>query len=63
MAFNLPFLSNNVNGLCSSKKRVKMLEYFKDQIVNNYIIFLQKTHTSEDTFNKYWDDFKGEVFF
>ena len=63
MAFNLPFLSNNVNGLRSSKKRVKMLEYFKDQIVNNYIIFLQKTHTSEDTFNEYWDDFKGEVFF
>ena len=52
MAFNLPFLSNNVNGLRSSKKRVKMLEYFKDQIVNNYIIFLQKTHTSEDTFNE-----------
>ena len=52
MAFNLPFLSNNVNGLHSSKKRVKMFEYFKDQIVNNGIIFLQKTHISEDTFNE-----------
>ena len=37
MAFNLPFLSNNVNGFRSSKKRVKMFEYFKGQIVNNGI--------------------------
>ena len=63
MAFNLRFLSNKVNGLRSSKKRVKMFEYFKGQIVNNGIIFLQETHSSEDTFNEWWDDFKGEVFF
>ena len=63
MAFNLRFLSNNVNGLRSSKKRVKMFEYFKGQIVNNGIIFLQETHSSEDTLNEWRDDFKGEVFF
>ena len=33
MAFNLHFLSNNVNGLRSSKKRVKTFEC-KCQIVN-----------------------------
>ena len=63
MAFNLRFLSNNVNGLRSSKKRVKVFEYFKGQIVNNGIIFLQETHSSEDTFNEWRNDFKGEVFF
>ena len=63
MAFNLRFLSNNVNGLRSSKKRVKMFGYFKDQIVNNGIIFLQETHSLEDTINEWQDDFKGEVFF
>ena len=63
MAFNLSILSNNVNGLCLSKKRVHMFEYFKDRIVNNGIIFLRETHSSEDTFNEWWDDFKGEVFF
>ena len=63
MVFNLRFLSNNVNGLRSSKRRVKMFEYFKGQIVNNRIIFLQKTHSSEDAFNEWRDDFKGEVFF
>ena len=40
-----------------------MFEYFKDRIVNNGIIFLQETHSSEDTFSEWWDGFKGEVFF
>ena len=33
MAFDLRVLSNNVNGTCSSKKRVKMFEYFKCQTI------------------------------
>ena len=44
MADNLRFLLNNVNGLLSSKKHVKVFEYFKCQIANNGIIFLQETH-------------------
>ena len=63
MAFNLRSISNNVNGLLSSKKRVKMFEYFKGQIANNGIIFLQETHSSEDTFNEWRDGFKEEIFF
>ena len=63
MAFDLLFLSNNVNGLRSSKKCVKIFEYFKGQIVNNSIIFLRETHSSEDTFNKWREDFKEEIFF
>ena len=63
MAFNLRFLSNNVNGLLSSKKRVKMFECFKGQIANNGIIFRQETHSSEDTFNKWRDGFKEDIFF
>ena len=62
MAFNLRFLSSNVSGLRSSKKRVKMFEYFKGKIVNSGIIFLQETHSSEDTFNEWQDNFK-ELFF
>ena len=63
MAFNLRFLSNNVSGLRSSKKRVKMFEYFKGKIVNSGIIFLQETHSSEDTFNEWQDNFKELFFF
>ena len=62
MDFKLRFLSNNVNGLRSSKKRVKMFEFFKGQIVNNGIIFLQETHSLEDTFAEWRNYFKGEVF-
>ena len=40
-----------------------MCEYFKGQIVNNGIIFLQEMHSSEGTFNDWRDNFKGEVFF
>ena len=63
MAFNLCFLSNIIRGLHSSKKHVKMFEYFKGQIVNNGIIFLQEMHSSEGTFNDWQDNFKAEVFF
>ena len=49
MGYNLNFLSNNVNGLNSSKKRIKMLEYFREKIANNGILSLQETHSSHDT--------------
>ena len=49
MGYNLNFLSYSVNGLNSSKKRIKMFEYFREKIANNGILFLQKTHSSRDT--------------
>ena len=63
MGYNLNFLSNNVNGLNSSKKRIKMFEYFREKIANNGILFLQETHSSHDTVINWRDDFKGELFF
>ena len=63
MGYNLNFLSNNVNGLNSSKKRIKMFEYFREKIANNGILFLQETHSSHDTVINWHDDFKGELFF
>ena len=44
-------------------KPFKIFEYFKCQIANNGIIFLQETHFSEDTFHELQDNLKGEVFF
>ena len=63
MDSKLKFLSNNVNGLKSSKKRIKMFEYFRDKVSNNGIIFLQETHSTEDAHNKWRDDFQGQIFF
>ena len=47
MGYNLNFLSNNVNGLNSSKKRIKIFEYLK-KIANNGTLFLQETHSSNE---------------
>ena len=45
------------------KKRIKMFECFRGEISNNGIIFLQETHSTEDTFHNWRNDFKGEVCF
>ena len=37
---NFNFLTNNVKGLQSSKKRVKIFEYFKNNIGHRGILFL-----------------------
>ena len=50
MANNFRLLSNNVNWLRPSQKRINMFEYFKCQIVNNDILLPIHTHASEDTF-------------
>ena len=63
MGYNLNFLSVNVNGLNSSKKRIKMFEYSREKIANNGILFLQETHSSHDTVINWCDSFKGELFF
>ena len=56
-------MSSIVNGLKSSKKLVKMFEYFTEKISNHGIIFLQETHSLENTFNNWQNEFKGEVLF
>ena len=43
------FLSNNVKGLQSSKKRLKLFQYFKNKISPKGILFLQETHSSKVT--------------
>ena len=39
------FLSNNVKGLRSSKKRLKLFQFFKNKISSKGILFLQETHS------------------
>ena len=63
MDSKLNFLFSNVNGLKSSKKRIKMFEYFRDKVSNNGITFLKETHSTEDAHNKWWDDFQGHIYF
>ena len=53
---NFNFLSNNVKGLQSTKKRLKLFNFLKNKIGPTGILFLQETHSSVEKEN--WiDDF------
>ena len=60
---NICFVKNNVKGLQSTKKRLKLIEYLKDKLESNGVIFLQETHSVFDDENSWADDFKGRIFF
>ena len=38
---NLNFITNNIKGIQSIKKRLKLIEYFKYKITTHRILFLQ----------------------
>ena len=40
---SLNFVTNNVKGIQSSKKRLKLIQYFKDKIGSTGVLFLQET--------------------
>ena len=60
---NLSFITNNVKGIQSMKKRLKLIEYFKSKITTHGILFLQETHSSSDDEQKWRDNFGGNTFF
>ena len=60
---NLSFITNNVKGIQSMKKRLKLIEYFKSKITTNGILFLQENHSSSDEEQKWRDNFGGNTFF
>ena len=62
-AINFNFITNNVKGLQSSKKRLKLFEYFRDKLSSNGILFLQETHSTINNELKWRDEFKGSLHF
>ena len=60
---NLTFLTNNIKGLQSSKKRIKLIEYFSGKLTHNGLLFLQETHSTIKNKNTWVNDFNGPVFF
>ena len=63
MADIINCISYNTKGLKSFSKQIKVFKYLKSQIFNNGIICLQETHSSENTRDKWKNDFKGELYF
>ena len=54
---NYSFISNNVNELKASEKRLKLFEYLRNNINNNGFMFLQETHSLSNDEQKWKDDF------
>ena len=49
---SVSFITNNVKGMQSSKKRLKLTQYFKDKIGSNGVLFLQETHSDQQSRTK-----------
>ena len=60
---SVSFITNNVKGMQSSKKRLKLMQYFKDKIGSNGVLFAQETHSDSKVEQKWKEDFKGPIFF
>ena len=60
---SLSFITNNVKGIQSSKKKLKLIKYFKEKVVPTRVLFLQEAHSSSKVEQKWKEDFKGHVFF
>ena len=57
--FNL--ISNNVKGLQSYKKRLKIFKYLKNKSGPNGILFLQETHSTKENEIRWIDDFNSQI--
>ena len=56
-------ISNNVNGIQSTKKRTKMIQSFKNKLLPQGILFLQETHSTESNEASWRDEFNASLFF
>ena len=63
MNSGITFISNNVNGIQNSVKRIRLFEYLKSYVTGNGFIFLQETHSCINDEIKWRDEFNGELFF
>ena len=53
---NLSFITNNVKGIQSLKKRLKVIEHLKSKTRTHGILFLQEIHLSSDDQQKCRDN-------
>ena len=47
----------------SSRKHVKIFEYFRNKVAPKGILLLQETHCSVEMEKQWSDDFKGQLYF
>ena len=59
---SLSFVTNNVKGIQSAKKRLKLMQYFKDKIESTGVSFLQETHSDSKVEQRLKEDLKVQFF-
>ena len=57
------FMTEAVNGIQTSQKRMKLFEYLKSYVATNGFVFLQETHSSIRDEKKWEDEFNSKLFF
>ena len=60
---SLHIITNNIKGIQNKNKRLSIVEYFKNKIGKNEILFLQETHSTTSDEGKWKDEFSGPVFY
>ena len=55
-------ISNNVNRIQMSVKRIKLFEYLRSYVTANRFIFLKETHSCINNAIRWSDKFNGELF-
>ena len=59
----LTFITNNIKEIQNNSKRLSVVEYFRNKLGNNGILFLQETHSTFNNENIWKNDFNGPVFY
>ena len=59
----LTFITNNIKGIQNVSKRLSVVEYFKNKLGNNGILFLQEIHSTFNDENAWKNDFNVPVFY
>ena len=54
---------SNVNEIQSTKKRLKMIQYFKNKLLSQGILFLQETHSTDSNEASWRDEYNATFFF
>ena len=62
MANTIKFISNNVNGIQPTKKRLNLIEYFKNNLNSEGFLFLQETYSTFKDVINWMQELKGQLF-
>ena len=60
---SLLIITNNIKGVQIKNRCLSIIEYFKNKIGKNGILFLQETHSTISDEGKWKDEFSGTVFY